>query len=85
MRAEHSYFSTVTKLIDVIIYLSARRRHIPSLSAALGVSERTVYRYVSLIRDVGFEVDFQRDAGYKIVKWPENLRKCVAENKNNLF
>lgn len=53
-----SEHTTVERLLRLMLLLSGRQRHtVQLLSGALEISERTVYRYLDTLRDMGFIVE----------------------------
>lgn len=80
-----SYLSSVTRLLDLIVFLSGNKRGVQQLANRFGVHRRTIYRYLSLIQDAGFEISEDGRGGYSITKWPDGLKRVVMENKSQLF
>lgn len=44
------------RCIKLMEYLQERSRHIKTIEKYLGVSNRTVYRYLELYKNLGYEV-----------------------------
>ena len=73
--------SKIERLLRLIILMSCKEEHtIEDISAKLGITPRSVYRYIDTLRHCGFAIDKRKSNLYKLVKLPNssiNFNKLI--------
>jgi biotin operon repressor len=61
-------------MFRLIIALTDRPMHMYRIAQLIGCTERTAYRYVNAVKDLGFEVKRTR-VGHQIKSWPQEYQR----------
>lgn len=56
------------RVFKMYALLQEKQRNIPTLCRYLNVTERTIYRYFDLFRNLGFEIQKNEFNKYKLIK-----------------
>lgn len=63
----------IERLLRLIMLMASKADHtIEDMSVKLGITSRSVYRYIDTLRDCGFAIDKKRSNLYKLVKIPNS-------------
>lgn len=71
----------IERLLRLIMLMASKADHtIEDMSVKLGITSRSVYRYIDTLRDCGFAIDKKKSNLYKLVKIPNssvNFNKLI--------
>ena len=63
----------IERLLRLIMLMASKADHtIEDMSVKLGITSRSVYRYIDTLRDCGFAIDKKKSNLYKLVKIPNS-------------